>query len=340
MKNLFLYFLLIVSFLACSTNTELETYKVQGRTMGTTYGIKIIKNIESFEQYNLIKPKIDSILTEVNRQMSTYIPTSEISKFNDHKDTTWFPISEDFAEVTQSALEICELTNGALDITIGSVVNLWGFGPEHNFTNVPSEKKITERLEKTGYEFVKVHSKRNQIKKLHPEIYLDLSSIAKGFGVDKVADYLEELGFTDYLVEIGGEVRAKGQNHLGNIWLIGIQTPNSLYGVQKAVQVENTSMATSGDYFNYFEKDGIRFSHTIDPRTGRPITHKLASVTVIHESCMKADALATALNVMGPERGMELAEKMKLPVFMIVRKDKEFIEKMTIEFDEILKNKK
>ena len=191
-------------------------------------------------------------------------------------------------------------------------------------------------MERIGYQNLFVRQSPPSIKKKNPGIYCDLSAIAKGFGVDKVAEYLDSKGFVHYLVEIGGEVRAKGVKPGGQPWRVAIAVPDGSSSYQRVLLLKNISMATSGDYQNYFEKDGKRYSHTIDPCTGRPITHTLASVTVIHESCMMADALATAINVLGPGKGYELAIKENLPVFLIIKKRGGFVEKMTPLFEDIL----
>ncbi|KAA3657833.1 MAG: FAD:protein FMN transferase, partial [Calditrichaeota bacterium] len=186
-----------------------------------------------------------------------------------------------------------------------------------------------------GQKHVTARSNPPAVKKEIPGIYCDLSAIAKGYAVDAVADYLIDAGFANFLVEIGGEVRAGGKKANGDAWRIGIASPVKSGGIQKVVRLSDTGMATSGDYFNYFEKDGKRYSHTIDPVTGHPVTHKLASVTVIHPSCMTADGYATAIDVMGPEKGFEFAQDRNLAVFMIVRSNGGFVEKMTPEFEAI-----
>lgn len=305
--------------------------------MGTTFSIKVIEKNEVTENdYSNIESDINDLLKEVNRQMSTYIPTSEISEFNKSESTDWIEISEDFAFVVDEALKICEASEGYFDITIGPLVNLWGFGPENRPTLIPTDEEIQNRLNEIGYAKVSVKLNPPMIKKENPKIQIDLSAIAKGFGVDKVADYLSSKGFNNYMVEIGGEVRTSGTNHKADDWKIGISTPDAKMGIQKVVNISDNSLATSGDYYNYFENEGKRFSHTIDPRTGKPITHKLASVTVIHKSCAKADGIATAIDVMGPELGLKFADKMELPIFMIVRDGNNFVEKMNKNFENIL----
>jgi len=312
--------------------------EIFGQTMGTTYSVKIVKfrsgeiNFTDEE----IKVKIDSILVVVNQQMSTYIDSSEISLFNNSKSEDWFKVSEDFLNVVDKAQSISKESGGAFDITVGPLVNLWGFGPKFTNDKIPSDDEILNIKSEVGYHFLFVDDESSSLRKEKPGLCCDLSSIAKGFGVDKVAGYLESIGAANYLVEIGGEVKTKGKNHLNKIWKIGVSTPDNQSGIIKVVELENLSMATSGDYRNYFEKDGIRYSHTIDPRTGRPINHKLASVSVISESCIEADGYATAINVLGPVEGYKFASEMNLNVYMIVREGEEFIEKMTPGFEKLL----
>ncbi len=331
-------FLFSLFFLHCGTTDESDRLHIcNGQTMGTFFSVKIVKQ-ENFEENDYVKidQEIDKRLRYVNQLMSTYIDSSEISRFNQYADTNWFAVSPEVARVVHYALEVSRISEGAFDITVGPLVNLWGFGPEKRPSLIPDEKEIKERKSKVGYEKLAVRISPAALQKKIPDLYCDLSAIAKGYGVDVIADFLDSMQVKSYLIEIGGEIRTRGRNHLGKLWRIGISTPSEKMGIQKVIQLNNEAVATSGDYLNYFEVNGVRYSHTIDPRTGRPITHKLASVTVVHQSCMMADALATAIDVMGPEKGLEFAKKQKLPVFLIVKGENGFIEKMTPEFKKIL----
>lgn len=309
--------------------------------MGTTYSVKIVKNdsVFSLPFYDNLKKQVDSILFVVNKQMSTYIKDSEISRFNAFDDTNWFPVSKDFVRVVKTALEVSVLSNSALDITIGPVVNLWGFGPEKNNFYIPEDQEINVLLTLTGIDKIAIIEKPPAIKKAIPEMYIDLSSIAKGFGVDKIAEYCNSLDINNYMVEIGGEVRTAGLNQNRSLWNIGIIDPKDKSSVGRILRLQNESLATSGDYYNYFEKNGKLYSHTIDPRTGKPVGHMLSSVSVLHKSCMYADAYATAINVMGPLKGLRFANKLKLPALLIVKKDNEYEYIPTLEFNEILERK-
>ena len=326
-----LFVLLSLSLISCSGRTEAT--KFSGETMGTTYSIKIADEVPNKK---LLKKEIDSTLAEVNLEMSTYIPQSEILRFNKFRDTVWFSVSKDFAYVVKTALQVSKISDGYYDITVGPLVNLWGFGPTKKKEIVPTQAEIDSVKNFIGYKLIKARENPPAIKKLKAEVYIDLSSIAKGFGVDKITELLISKGFKNCLVEIGGELRASGKKANGENWLVGVENPNKR-SVITAVELNNASIATSGDYLNYFEYEGKRYSHTINPKTGRPITHKLASVSVIAKNCALADAYATAIDVMGPALGFELAEKQNLPVYMIVRDGGKFKIEATESFRKLMK---
>ncbi len=319
---------------SCAEPKTLPIRIISGTTMGTRFTVKILNpnDQQSTLSYEELEIEINKLLQEVNRQMSTYIPNSELSLFNRYHETDWFPISRDLAIVLNQSLSVSKISRGAFDITVGPLVNLWGFGPEENESAIPDDEEIKRRMLQIGYKKIAVQLSPPSVRKDIPEIYCDLSAIAKGFAIDKIAEYLESLNFENYLVEIGGEVRAKGYNHLREPWSVGIQSPYDAADVPNVIKLRAGSVATSGDYVNYFEKDGVRYSHTINPRTGKPIAHKLASVTVLHRSCMVADAMATAINVLGPVEGYEFAVQNKLAVFMVVRAQGGFVERITPQF--------
>lgn len=337
MRKFIVIEIFLLAFLA-SCQRPASLWVLTGGTMGTTYSVKVVRDRQFVNPLTeaSLKNGIDQCLMQVNQWMSTYLDDSEISRFNKYRGTDWFPVSYPLVQVFSEAIEISKKSNGAFDITVGPLVNLWGFGPEYRPTLIPSEPEIQERKARVGYERLSIQPDPPAVKKSIPELYCDLSAIAKGFGVDQVAHYLDSLAIRNYMVEIGGEIRVKGVNQNGKKWQIGIAAPDTGFGIKKIIGLTNLSVATSGDYRNYFEYNGVRYSHTIDPATGRPITHKLASVTVIQPNCMLADGWATAIDVLGPEKGYELASAEELPVLLIVRKDGEFIEKKTPEFEKII----
>jgi FAD:protein FMN transferase len=339
MKIRYIIFTAILLLICCRPEPKApHLLVIDGQTMGTVYSAKIVSSnlLENNLDSLYLKRGIDSLLNRINQQMSTYQQNSELSRFNQYRGKGWFAVSPELCQVVEKSVQISRISGGAFDVTVGPLVNLWGFGPEEREELIPGENEIQERKKLVGYQKIQVQFSPPALKKELPEMYCDLSAIAKGYGVDKVGEYLEKCGIRNYLVDIGGEIRTRGKNHQGQEWKIGVSTPDDHYEIQKVLVLENLSVATSGDYRNYFEKDGVRYSHTIDPQTGRPITHHLASVTVIHDSCMVADGLATAIDVLGPEKGLRLADKMGLAVFLIIREDTSFIEKMTPQFEKVL----
>lgn len=329
---------LIVAPIGCSKKKAIETRDMQvfqGQTMGTLFTVKTMGGPGGLSR-DQVQTDIHQVLDQVDRQMSTYLADSELSCFNRYLKDNWFPVSPDMAFVMTEAIRVSRISGGAFDITVGPLVNLWGFGPGKRRDTPPTAEEIRELFPLIGYQNIAVRLSPPAARKELPGIYCDLSAIAKGYGVDQVAEYLEGQKIVDYLVEIGGEVRARGKNPDKRWWQLGIAAPDREGEIERIVPLKNSSMATSGDYRNYFEKDGIRYSHTIDPRTGRPITHRLASVTVVHPSCTFADAMATAINVLGPEKGLALAKKEKLAVFLIIRDKAGFKEIMTPEFAALL----
>ncbi|UJP66217.1 FAD:protein FMN transferase [Mongoliitalea daihaiensis] len=296
--------------LVASTTDAVGRMVIVGQTMGTNYRVVYLDP----EGRNL-KSAVDSLLIVFNQSLSTYISDSEISRFN-QSDSLVFELPF-FLPVLQSSKEVFEMTEGAFDPTVGPVVNLWGFGP--GGPQLKDSVNITSILPKIGFE--KITFDQQQARKLVSGMYLDFSAIAKGYGVDVVADYLESKGIDNFLVEIGGELVARGLNDKGELWKVGINnpeemgSPNDLYSV---VALENKGMATSGNYRNYYEVDGLKISHTIDPKTGRPVRHGLLSATVLADDCMTADAIATAMMVMGTEKAIALQESLKsFEIFLI-----------------------
>jgi FAD:protein FMN transferase len=327
----FLIFIVCIS--GCDqASSPVPPLTLGGLTMGTTYSIKINEpDIQlSIEKINT---DVNSILLDINNKMSTYIDDSELSIINQTSGNEWIPVSADLHQVISHAVEISNLTIGSFDITVGPLVNLWGFGPSVQGKKIPNAADISEALSRTGVEHINLRSSPLTLQKTITDIYIDLSGIAKGYAVDKIAEYLEQQNINNYMVEIGGEIRASGVNEIDFAWRIGIEKPVSEQrAVQRVIKLDNIAMATSGDYRNYFEEDGKRYSHTIDPRTGRPITHTLASVTVLHSSASWADALATAFLVMGKEAAYKIARQEDLPVLFLVRTEAGFTESYTDAF--------
>lgn len=305
--------------------------------MGTTYSVRVVLpgDLPDVEREHIDAELADlpqRVLDGVNAKMSTYQDTSELSRFNQHEETTPFPLSRETLKVMAIAQAVSEQTQGAFDITVGPLVNAWGFGPEDG--GVPSDAALAELLKRVGFRHLAVDAEAGTATKAIPGLYCDLSAVAKGYGVDAVAEALEALGVTRYMVEVGGEVRTAGLNARGQAWRIGIYKPDpETLGLQRVVGLSGQAMATSGDYRNFIDHNGERLSHTIDPRTGRPTTHGVASVSVVHESCAWADAYATALMVMPPEAGCQFALDKGLAAYFIIHDGEGFVEKMTPGFE-------
>jgi len=310
---------------------------ITGQTMGTTYSVKL-NQLPAGVTKQALQTEIDRRLEEVNDQMSTWRPDSEISRFNTSDSTDWFEVSTATVSVLKEASRISELSDGAFDVTVSPLVALWGFNrPDGEQRKIPLGTTIAVTRHHVGYDLIVTRDSPPSLRKKHPQTTVDLSGIAKGYGVDVIADYLSEKKFSGYMVEIGGEVRARGLKSDGSAWTIGIEKPTeSGRALLDTVKLVDQSMATSGDYRNFFEQDGKRYSHTIDPRTGKPVEFRLASVSVVSKSCMTADALATALMVLGPQDGYNLAEKQGWAVLLVIRKDDGFEEKATPAFQRIL----
>ena len=310
---------------------KVDSVVITGPTMGTTYAVKLF---DSDVEVDTLQSQIDALLERINEQMSTWRSDSELSRFNSSRDLGWFPVSAETAYVVDAAAAISALSDGAFDVTVGPVVNLWGFGPDGGKTGPPSKPQIEKTMERVGYRQLAVRSSPAALRKQHPHMYVDLSAIAKGFAVDEVARLLDGRQIQSYLVEIGGELRARGFKPDGSAWNVAIEQPlPGERSVQSIVPLRDSAIATSGDYRNYVERDGKRYSHTINPRTGRPIAHELASVSVITDSAMRADALATAIMVMGPEEGYQLAAREALAVQLIIRTADQFQVLVTPQFE-------
>jgi len=329
---LLLAILFLAIFLLSGCQSEAPKVRsYQGATMGTTFTVKWVSASPDKE----LNQMIDSALVAVNQSMSTYMPDSELSVLNRLGDNEVMQISEPLAYVLELSQTISTQTQGAFDITVGPVVNLWGFGPSGRVLKAPSDELIASVQKRVGYQ--SIFLKGAEVSK-SKNSYIDLSAVAKGYGVDVIAQLLEEHGISSYLVEIGGELRARGLKPDGKEWRIAIEAPGTAVErtIQRIIAVKDVGIATSGDYRNYFEENGVRFSHTIDPLTGRPINHRLASVTVLMPSCAEADALATAMMVMGPERGQSFAEKHNINALFIIKTDTGFEERMTSDFSNFL----
>jgi thiamine biosynthesis lipoprotein len=288
--------------------------------MGTSWHATIVTADDTPEDEVLLTG-IEAVLEQINVSMSTYRADSEISRFNAMPTDQWIPVSADFYAVLSTAVAVGFQSHGAYDVTVGPLVDLWGFGPNGLIDAPPADDTVTDVLELVGQDHLRVDGESQQVLKRSP-VELDFSSIAKGYAVDAIARWLTAQGQDRYLVEVGGEMRLSGLSARGDPWRVAIERPDSGgREVLQAVSVTDVAVATSGDYRNFFELQGQRFSHSIDPRKGYPVAHDLVSVTVIDTSAALADAWATALIVLGYEEGMAVAQEQGLAVYFIQRRD-------------------
>lgn len=309
-----------------------ELTTLSGNTMGTTYQVKF--SAAPTAQIEPIGQAIERRLGEIDARMSTYRDDSEISRFNQTNDGKWFEVSDETSHVVARALEISASTRGAFDITVGPLVRRWNFGAASSASfRLPSDAELAEIRAHVGAKRLEVRENPPALRKRASHVELDLSAIAKGYGVDELADLLLNAGVQDFLVEIGGEMRLRGRRPDGNAWTVGIESPSrgkrELYGL---ISPGDCAVASSGDYRNFFEHQGTIYSHTIDPRTGRPVQHQLAAVTVLAGDCTTADALATALLVMGPDQASSWADSHDVAALLLIRDGEKIVERMVGSF--------
>lgn len=325
----FLLFPLILLLSACDLVSTKKEFSFSGETMGTTYSVQFfITDDSNFIGKEKVVANVERLLNEINASMSTYQKDSEISKFNQFdKVDTPFKVSPMLAQLVQKAIQINKITQGGLDITLGRVINVWGFGPNKKTVIVPKQEDLLKAVQSVGINNLKVVTKPDYalIKKV-PQLYVDLSAIAKGYGVDKISEYLLSLGIENFIVEIGGETRASGVNPKGKTWKIAIEKPLALQRqVETVINLKNLAIATSGNYRNYIEDEqGHRLSHIISPFNYAPIQHNLASISVVSTNTADADGMSTGLFVLGAEKALELAEKNHWAIFMIVKDGDQF----------------
>ena len=293
----------------------------RGETMGTTYTIKVY--VDSWRSKTSLEKQILQKLDSINRTFSTWDENSELSKFNTTKSTDFVDASPELIDVLKASNTVYELSKGAFDPSMKPLFDLWGFGTKTIYYEIPSDDDINNVYDYVGFNKLVIND--TQLQKSHSNFSLNLSSIVKGYSVDQIVEILTDIGISRYMVEIGGEVRVGSSKKESN-WNIGILNPQYIKldnELLLTLNLKNESIATSGDYKNYFEKDNIIFSHLFDPRVGKPISNNIASVTVIAPNCMLADALATALSVIGINRGLSIVESYKGVECLFVLRDKD-----------------
>ncbi len=316
---------------ACRDDDKQAINTATGLAMGTSYTVKWlpVKGLDD----SAFAAQINQLIGEVETSMSTYMDASDLSGLNGAAANVWHSVPREMAALIADAQAISVATNGAFDVTVGPAVDLWGFGPDPKPERIPTDSQIAALAPLVGYTMIEVRLQPASVKKAAANA-IDLSAIAKGYGVDQVANWLADQGITSYLVEIGGELRTLGSKPQGQPWRIAIESPaNGARSVFEVVRVENTAIATSGNYRNYYEEDGVRYSHTLDPQTLQPVRHKLASVTVMADNAATADALATALMVMGEVKGPQWAQEQQVPSYFISWQDGQFKSQSMAGFD-------
>ncbi len=324
MKKYILLSLAVIGIIAFAAFRQKTEFLIQGGTMGTTYHVKVVAPYMT--NMNDVKEEIDKRLNEINQSMSTYIKTSEISRFNsDSRTDSRHGVSRDFFLVMTMGGKLHRLTGGAWDGTVKPLVDLWGFGNAGSKNRIPDPQEIAAALSLVGFHYIDISQERYLSKKI-PQVTVDLASIAKGYGVDQIAGVVKAHGFMDFIVEIGGEVFASGLRKDGKEWRVGINTPQPEAPfdlVYRSLPLKNKAMATSGDYRNFFEENGVRYSHVIDPRNGYPVKHDVVSVSVLSDTCVFADGLATGLMVMGPVDGIKLTNRLENAECLIIVRNKD-----------------
>jgi len=304
--------------------------------MGTTYSVKIANPPANVAAAQL-QATIDAVLARIDREMSGYRPDSELSRFNASTSTDWFEVSADVIAVVDEALAVAAVTDGALDITVAPLVDLWGFGPSGEPAELPADELVERTRTRTGYRKIATRKQPAALRKEIPDLTLDLNAVAPGFASDLLFEQLVALGVNDLMVDIGGEIRARGRNARGEAWRIAVERPVDAEPEPFAiVQLDNMAVTTSGEYRHYYVRNGQRYSHTIDPRTGRPVRHVLASVVVVSTTALRADAWTTALNVLGEDAGYELAVQRNIPALFILPDGDKWRSRMTPAFQTYL----
>ena len=323
---------LMAALAGCQFSDPLESFG--GPTMGSTYTIKYVR-ADGVADAKTLQAGVEAILAEVDQQMSTYRDDSLIERFNRAPAGTCMAMPQDVLELTRLGEGLSLQSEGAFDLTVEPLLNLWGFGPKSRGEQVPSASAIAEVRQRVGHQHLRIEGE--QLCK-DAKVQVDLNSIAAGHAVDRIAAWLEQQGVASYLVEATGELKMRGHKPDGSAWRIAIEEPREDQRVaQKTLELDGYGVSTSGDYRNYFEENGRRYSHTLDPRTGAPIAHKLAAVTVLHPKAVLADGLSTLLMVLGPEDGLAWAERQSIAAFFVTRAGDGYVTHATKAFTALAK---
>ena len=326
--------LLLVGILLVGCDRSREIVLFQGNRQGTTYHIKVVMEAGSPEKERVEK-RVNEIFDRIDLDLSTYREDSEISRFNSMKSTEWISLSPTVVALSALAGEVSRKTSGCFDLTIKPLFDLWGFS-SFGAQKVPDDAEIQKVLKHIGMNGIEVDLEGSRLRKKDPELQLDLSSIGQGYTVGEIAKLLESMGFSDYLVEIGGELKVRGQKPDGVNWRVAVEKPTPFSEqVQKLIDIretQGTAIMTAGTYRHFFEQGGQVYSHILDPRIGRPVSHHLLSVTVLHEDPTLADLWDTALLCVGEAEALRIAEEEGLKVLLIADHDHQLVERMSKAF--------
>lgn len=304
--------------------------------MGTAYTIRVSR-LPAAVSERQVRSVIDTVLARIDISMSGYRADSEISRFNASSSTGWFEVSADLAKVVAAAVQISSESQGALDVTVAPLVELWGFGPAGSRTDVPAQQEVQGIRAHVGFEKLAVRVAPPALRKADPQLEVDLNAVAPGYAVDLLAAELMQLGVADFMIEIGGEVRVQGRNARGKPWRIAVEKPvDAEPEPLLVIELTDAAVTTSGEYRHYDFRAGRSYSHTIDPRSGAPVQHELSAVVVVSSSALLADAWATALNVLGERAGYALAERRDLPVLFVTWRNGAWIQRATPAFEPYL----
>lgn len=328
----------VILLAGCDNTSAPATPKAQvtvldGKTMGTFWRVSVV-GLDQNRAENL-RQKVQTLLDGDDQLLSTWKNDSALMRFNQSQSTTPWPVSEGMADIVTESLRIGQKTQGAMDITVGPLVNLWGFGPDKQPVKTPTQAQIDAAKARTGLKNLTVINRAGQqyLQKAIPDLYVDLSTVGEGYAADHLARLMIEEGISRYLVSVGGALVSRGMNADGHPWRVAIQKPTDRENaVQAIVDINGHGISTSGSYRNYYELDGKRISHVIDPQTGRPITHKLVSVTVIAPTALEADGWDTGLMVLGTEKAQQVVREQGLAVYMIMKEGDSFTTWMSPQF--------
>lgn len=327
-----LAFFLVLLLTACSSKEQ--ALRLQGMQGTAVWHVTITHPPQGVSQ-NEIQAGVQAAFADSTQVIATWNKDSEVSRFNQYQGTDWFPVSAELVSLVQFTQQLSQASQGYYDVTVGPLIRLWGFSSQSSGNQVPNQEAVKAARALVGYEKLQLRTEPPALRKSVANLQLELASLADGFAADKAGEYLESLGIQHYMVEIAGEVRARGNSPRGDEWRIAIEKP--LDGQQRAVEqilaLQQAGLATSGDYRNFFVEGGQRYSHTLDPKTGSPIKHSLASVSVVAKQATHADAYATLLMALGEQKGLIFAQDNAIAAYFIWRTEQGFKTKASISFE-------